>query len=67
LIPRIAFTRSHSSGHTLLRHQFPLAPVYATTFNGCQGLMLDILGMDLTQSVSSHGQLYTVPTLHSRN
>jgi hypothetical protein len=37
----------------------------ATTFNGCQRLMLDMLGMDLTQPVSSHGQLYTVPTPHS--
>jgi hypothetical protein len=65
LVPRIAFTRSHSSGHTLLWHQFPLAPAHATTFNGCQGLTLDMLGMDLTQPVSSHGQLYTVFTLHS--
>ncbi|OBZ77961.1 ATP-dependent DNA helicase pif1 [Grifola frondosa] len=31
LIPRITFTLSLPSGHTLLRRQFPLAPAYATT------------------------------------
>jgi hypothetical protein len=59
LIPRINFTATLSSGHTLLRRQFPLAPAYATTFNSCQGLTLDILGIDLTRPVFSHGQLYT--------
>ena len=34
-------------------------PFYATTFNSCQGLTLDIVGVDLTQPVFSHGQLYT--------
>jgi hypothetical protein len=43
----------------LLRCQFPLAPAYATTFNSCQGLTLDIVGVDLTRPVFSHGQLYT--------
>lgn len=59
LIPRISFTSTLHSGHTLLRKQFPLAPVYATTFNSCQGLTLDIIGVDLTRPVFSHGQLYT--------
>jgi len=59
LIPRISFTYGLSSGHTLLRKQFPLAPAYATTFNSCQGLTLDRIGVDLVRPVFSHGQLYT--------
>jgi hypothetical protein len=59
LIPRINFSAELPSGHTLLRRQFPLGPGYATTFNSCQGLTLDILGVDLTRPVFSHGQLYT--------
>src|SRR5882762_12006044 len=59
LIPRISFIYGLSSGHTLLRKQFPLAPAYATTFNSCQGLTLDRVGVDLTRPVFSHGQLYT--------
>jgi hypothetical protein len=59
LIPRISFLHQLPSGHTLLRHQFPLAPAYATTFNSCQGLTLDVVGVDLTRPVFSHGQLYT--------
>jgi ATP-dependent DNA helicase PIF1 len=59
LIPRINFTYTLPSGFTLLRRQFPLAPAYATTFNSCQGLTLDIAGVDLTRPVFSHGQLYT--------
>ncbi|KIO14759.1 hypothetical protein M404DRAFT_119686, partial [Pisolithus tinctorius Marx 270] len=39
--------------------QFPLAPAYATTFNSCQGLTLNVVGVDLTRPVFSHGQLYT--------
>lgn len=59
LIPRISFHYHLKSGHTLLRSQFPLAPAYATTFNSCQGLTLDRVGVDLTHPVFSHGQLYT--------
>lgn len=59
LIPRISFTHQLRSGYTLLRRQFPLAPAYATTFNSCQGLTLDSVGVDLTVPVFSHGQLYT--------
>jgi ATP-dependent exoDNAse (exonuclease V) alpha subunit len=59
LIPRITFTHVLPSGHTLHRRQFPLAPAYATTFNSCQGLTLDKVGVDLTVPVFSHGQLYT--------
>ncbi|KAI0930671.1 hypothetical protein AcW1_010284 [Taiwanofungus camphoratus] len=59
LISRIPFTTVVESGHTLVRRQFPLAPAYATTFNSCQGLTLDVVGVDLTRPVFSHGQLYT--------
>ena len=60
LLPQINFTYSiPSSGFTLCRKQFPLAPAYATTFNSCQGLTLDKVGVDLTNPVFSHGQLYT--------
>lgn len=59
LLPRISFVADLTSGHTLLRKQFPLAPAYATTFNSCQGLTLDSVGVDLTRPVFSHGQLYT--------
>ena len=60
LLPRINFTYEiPGSGFTLCRRQFPLAPAYATTFNSCQGLTLDKVGLDLTSPVFSHGQLYT--------
>ncbi|KAF8473661.1 hypothetical protein DFH94DRAFT_636273 [Russula ochroleuca] len=60
LIPRISFMHTLNNGYTLLCHQFPLAAAYCTTFNSCQGLNLDYVGVDLTQPVFSHGQLYTV-------
>ena len=59
LIPRITFSHVLDSGHTLLCRQFPLAPAYATTFNGCQGLTLNTITVDLTRPIFSHGQLYT--------
>ena len=59
LIPRTSFLHQLPSGYTLLCRQFPLAPAYATTFNSCQGLTLDIVGVNLTWPVFSHGQLYT--------
>lgn len=59
LISRIPFTTELESGYTLIRRQFPLALAYATTFNSCQGLTLDFVGLDLTRPVFSHGQLYT--------
>ena len=59
-IPRIRFdfTPTHASW-TVQRLQFPLRLAYATTFNSCQGLTLDRVGVDLTVPVFSHGQLYT--------
>ena len=63
LIPRISFTSVLPSGHTLLHHQFPLTLGYATTFNSCQGLNLNRVGVDLMYPVFSHGQLYTALSL----
>ncbi|KAF9644235.1 hypothetical protein BDM02DRAFT_3181624 [Thelephora ganbajun] len=60
LLPRITFKARLRSGHTLCRRQFPLAPAYASTFHSCQGLTLDCIGVNLTQDVFTHGQLYTV-------
>jgi len=59
LLPRITFKERLRSGHTLCRRQFPLACAYASTFHSCQGLTLDRVGIDLTQDVFTHGQLYT--------
>ncbi|KAJ7348106.1 hypothetical protein DFH08DRAFT_699237 [Mycena albidolilacea] len=58
LIPRISFSAALPSGHTLMQRQFPLAPAYSTTLNSCQGLTLDIVGVDLRRPIFSHGQLY---------
>jgi ATP-dependent DNA helicase PIF1 len=59
LIPRITFlTQLPTSGYTLQRKQFPLSPAYATTFNSCQGLTLDFVGIGLTTPAFSHGQFY---------
>ncbi|PIL35120.1 hypothetical protein GSI_02908 [Ganoderma sinense ZZ0214-1] len=52
LIPRITFEHTLHSGHTLVRRQFPLAPAYATTFNSCQGLTLDVVGVDLIRPIT---------------
>jgi len=60
LIPHIIFTyKLPSFGHTLIRRHFPLAPCYATTFNSCQGLTLDRVGINLINPAFNHGQLYT--------
>lgn len=59
LIPRISFSYDLEPGYTLCRRQFPLSLAYASTFNSCQGLTLDSVGIDLTVPVFSHGQLYT--------
>ena len=60
LLPRIIFTYNiPGTGYTLYRRQYPLSAAYATTFNSCQGLTLDRVGVDLLNPVFSHGQLYT--------
>ncbi|KAK0437176.1 hypothetical protein EV421DRAFT_1075763 [Armillaria borealis] len=44
------------------RKQIPLALAYAVTFNGCQGLTVSCLVLDLRRPVFSHGQLYAAAT-----
>ncbi len=44
------------------RKQIPLALAYAVTFNGCQGLTLARLALNLHRPVFSHGQLYAAAT-----
>ena len=39
-------------------HQFPLTITYATRFNSCQGLRLEIVVLDLRTNVFPHGQHY---------
>lgn len=40
------------------RHQFPVKLAYAKTINKCQGITTKYIGIDLTENVFSHGQLY---------
>jgi ATP-dependent DNA helicase PIF1 len=62
-IPRIScHFQPHSFEFKVLRKQIPLALCYATTFNGCQGLTVQKLGLDLRREVFSHGQLYSAMT-----
>lgn len=59
-LPRITFEfKPHRANWTVQRRQFPLRLAYATTFNSCQGLTLDMVVLDLTKPVFAHGQLYT--------
>jgi hypothetical protein len=62
-LPRIDFHfQPQGFNFTVHRKQVPLALCYATTFNGCQGLTVQGLGLDLRQPVFSHGQLYSAMT-----
>ena len=62
-IPRFTFHfQPRGFNFTVLRKQVPLALCYATSFNGCQGLTVQKLGLDLHRSVFSHGQLYSAMT-----
>ena len=40
------------------RRQFPVRPCFAMTINKSQGQTMDFVGLDLTEEVFSHGQLY---------
>ncbi|KAG2114612.1 uncharacterized protein F5147DRAFT_677353 [Suillus discolor] len=54
---RITFTFNPArSSWTVNRKRFPLQPAYATTFNGCQGLMLEKLVLDLHRFVRTRGE-----------
>jgi hypothetical protein len=62
-IPQINF-HFQPRGFNFIVHrmQAPLALCYAPSFNGCQGLTVRKLGVDLRRSVFSHGQLYSAMT-----
>ena len=62
-IPRInAHFQPRNCSFEVHRKQIPLALCYATTFNGCQGLTVRRLVLDLRRPVFSHGQLYSAMT-----
>ncbi|XP_048431135.1 uncharacterized protein LOC108868623 [Pyrus x bretschneideri] len=58
-IPRIITESSQNKyPFTLRRRQFPLRIFYAMTINKSRGQSLKIVGLFLSQTVFSHGQLY---------
>jgi ATP-dependent exoDNAse (exonuclease V) alpha subunit len=62
-VPRIDFKFSpNRTAFVVNRRQIPLVLSYATTFNGCQGLTVKKLALDLRRPVFSHGQLYSAAT-----
>lgn len=56
------YWQPHGFGFKVLRKQIPVVPSYASTFNGCQGLTVSKLVLDLRRPVFSHGQLYSAMT-----
>jgi hypothetical protein len=62
-VPRVDFHFTPPrSNYVMHRKQLPLALSYAVTFNGCQGLTVLKLALDLRRPVFSHGQLYSAMT-----
>ena len=59
-IPRIALTTTKDCHlpFTLTRKQFPIKPCYAMTINKSQGQTMTKIGIYLSQSVFTDGQLY---------
>jgi hypothetical protein len=58
LLPRITCTTPDKYPFSFSRHQFPIRPSFAVTINKSQGSTYDRVGIDLTDPVFSHGQLY---------
>ena len=60
LIPRIGLDSATTSGlpFILRRRQFPIRLSFAMTINKSQGQSLHTVGVNLTQPVFAHGQLY---------
>ena len=48
------------------RRQFPVIPAFCMTINKSHGQSFDHVGIDLTQNVFGHGQLYVVLGVVSR-
>ena len=64
-IPRIALTatKDRHLPFTLTRRQFPIKPSYAMIINKSLGQTLTKVGIDLPQSVFTHGQLYVAMSI----
>ena len=59
IIPKITMTPTDTRrGITFNRQQFPVLPAFSMTINKSQGQSFDYVGVDLTDKVFSHGQLY---------
>jgi ATP-dependent DNA helicase PIF1 len=60
MIPRLDLIPSDDTlfPFTLKRRQFPVRPAFAMTINKSQGQTLTMMGLYLSKSVFSHGQLY---------
>ena len=60
LIPRIPSISKDTDGTfvSFKRVQFPVLLAYYLTINRAQGQSLDVAGLELPQSVFTHGQLY---------
>lgn len=58
IISRIMLSSSKKLPFTLIRKQLPLRPCFSMTINKSQGQTLQRVGVDLTNPVFSHGQLY---------
>ena len=57
-IPRIILESKKGVPCTLQRKQFPVKLAFAMTINKSQGQTFEYVGVDLTEEVFSHGQLY---------
>lgn len=58
-VPRIDIVPSDSNLPFILkRRQFPIIPAFAVTINKAQGQTYEYVGIDLSEPVFSHGQLY---------
>lgn len=56
-IPRITLHCSDQYPFTLARHQFPLKLAFAVTIHKSQGQTFEMVGIDLTTEVFTHGQV----------
>jgi ATP-dependent DNA helicase PIF1 len=58
-IPRVDLIPSEDEFPvTIRRHQFPIRPAFAMTINKSQGQTFERVGIYLSSTVFSHGQLY---------